>query len=65
MVGEPLLAPSAYGKIRGQESKRERKRGAGRRKGGMKMGRERRLSSSFIENPFLLVKIICSQEQSS
>lgn len=65
MVGEPLLAPSAYGKIRGQEIKEREREGQGEVKGGMKMGRERRLSSSFIENPFLLVKIICSYEQSS
>lgn len=65
MVGEPLLAPSAYGKIRGQEIKEREREGQVKVKGEMKMGRERRLSSSFIENPFLLVKIICSYEQSS
>lgn len=51
MVGEPLLAPSAYGKIRGQESKRERKRGAGRRKGGNEDGKREEIKLIFYREP--------------
>lgn len=49
--------PQLMAKVEGRRVK-ERESGAGRRKEGeMKMGRERRLSTSFIENPFLLDKV--------